>query len=867
MKDRKTRIPKFPNWLLIRLYIFNIEEGYAGDIEEEFDEILNRKGRMRAVFWIWTHAIVAIPKTLQLYFLFGGDMFKNNIKITLRNLKRHKGYNFINISGMATAFACCIFILLYVQFELSYDKYHQDLERLYRVSLNMKNLTGDHNTAASSPLFAPTLRENYPQVESAARLRSLPAQSVIYKDKMFFEHPIMYAEPEIFDIFTLGFVWGDRANALGRPDAAVLTQDVALRYFNDKNPLGEKISIGSTDYEVTAVIEDMPTNSHMRFGILLSMENITDNEREMHFHNTNFYTYIKLATGVDPEVFSQHIRLLTHDYFEKELAERNTQFICFLQPVKDIHLYSHLQSEFSAPGNPVYLTIFSLVGGLVLLIAGINFINLSTARSGQRSGEIGVRKVAGAHRGHLIIQYLGESVMLSFLALTAALVLVRLLLTPFNEFIGSQYSFHYLFAPGLLLYLGALVIFTGILAGSYSAFYLSALNLTSILKASPHSLSSGAVLRKILVVGQFAISILLIIATLISFRQLNFMKNRPLGFDKEQKLIVRLPRGVSIQDRYTALKTEFEGNPGVSGVTFSSTVPGRGMSRFWIWPTGQQKTRSRGMANLAVDYDFLSLYKIELLAGREFSRDMGEDAPGKCFILNEEAVKDFGWSSAEEALTKSLRDGGPVIGVAKNFHFQGLQTAIEPLILWIYPAYYGYMTLSVKTDGLDKTLTLIQDKFADVFPGNVMQHFFLDREFAQQYQVEERVGKLIGIFTFLGVLIACLGLFGLASFITERRSKEIGIRRVLGAPVSNIVRMLSREFIKWVMLANMFAWPMAYLAAARWLQGFAYRIDLNMHLYIFIFAALLALGIAIVTVFCQTVKAATANPVDSLRYE
>lgn len=867
MKSPSIRPPRVARWFLMRISGSSFKESVTGDLDEEFCEIADVSGKFKARLWYYRQCLLLFPAGILNPVFWSAVMLRNYSKILFRNMKRHKGFTFINIAGLAAAFTCCIFIVLFVRFELSYDKFFQDHDRLYRVSLNMKNLTGDHITAASSPLFAPKLRENFPQVESAARLLSQPARSVIYQDKLFFERRIVYAEPQLFDVFSLKFVWGDSTAALNRPHTAVLTQGVARRYFNNKNPLGENITIESTDYEVTGVIDDLPLNSHMRLGILLSMDNIIDNERIMHFHNTNFYTYLKLANEVDPEEFSHQIRLLAHDYFDQVLKERNTQFICLLQPVRDIHLYSHLQGEFSAPGNPLYLSIFSLVGGLILLIAGMNFTNLSTARSGLRSGEIGIRKVVGAFRRHLLIQFLGESVLLSFLASVMALGLVGLLLSPFNKLVGSQYAFHSLLASEVLLFLAVLALITGLLAGSYPAFFLSALKPVLILKNSSASLSRRAGLRKLLVVGQYAISIALIIVTLILYHQLGFMKNRPLGFAKEQKLIVRLPRGISIRENYAAVKTEFLGNPGVNGVTFSSTVPGRGMFRFWIWPTGEQKTKARGMANLAVDYDFFPLYKLELLAGRVFNREKGQDAPGQSFILNEAAVHEFGWSSPTEALTKSLRDGMPVIGVVKNFHYQGLQSAIEPLVLWIYPEYFGYMTIYVKTDGLGATLALINEDFSQFFPGNVMQHFFLNQEFARLYQGEERMGKLLAIFTFLAVFIASLGLLGLTAFITEQRSKEIGIRKVLGAPIPKLVRLLSQEFIVWVLMANIIAWPLAYLAARKWLLGFAYRIDLEQHVSVFFLAAISALGIALVTVFLLTFKAARADPVKTLRYE
>ena len=576
--------------------------------------------------------------------------------------------------------------------------------------------------------------------------------------------------------------------------------------------------------------------------------------------------YIKLAEGVDADLFQEKIRYLPHQYIGKELEEQGVEFSLIMQPIRDIHLYSHLNWEAEASGNPLYVRIFIGVGLLILLITCMNFINLTTARSANRAGEVGMRKVVGAQRRQLIGQFLGESVLLAAIAMVFSCFFVMLLLPAFNNLLGAKFSWAHMLNPAIVLSLCGIMLFLGVIGGSYPAFFLSAFKPSAVLRGSLRAGTKGVLMRKILVVGQFAISITLIIGTILFEQQLNYMKNTDLGFDKEQKLVIEFDRSIITPSTYESVKTEMLKHPSITGATFSSSVPGRWMYLWQMWPYGERDTNSQLINCFQVDYDFLHEYDIELVAGRYFQKEMGTDQPGVGNILNEAAVRTFGWNSVEEVLGKDITDeNSPVIGVVKDFHFRGLQNKVEPLLMFVMVEDFRYISLTVNTENLSETLAFIDQKYQELYPNTIYEYFFLDKDFDMQYWAEEQIGKIFSIFTFFGIFIACLGLLGLASFVAEQRTKEIGIRKVLGASVSGIVVMLSREFVKWVLLANIIAWPLAWLGMNYWLRDFAYRIDIT--ITPFIVSGLLALIIAFVTVSVQTFKAGRANPVQSLNYE
>ncbi|MEE9168447.1 MAG: ABC transporter permease [bacterium] len=792
-------------------------------------------------------------------------MFKNYVKITLRNIQRQKGYSFITIAGLSIGLACCIIIFMYVSHELSYDSYHKDADRIYRIPTIVKSGSTEKPFARGLTPSIPEIRNNYREVETAVRFHYLSTANVRveYDNQVFVEESFMVTDSELFNLFTIPFLLGDPATALERPNTIVITNEIAAKIFRKDNPLGKTLKVNGGDYEITGVIKNAPENTHLTYDIILSLKTV---ETRMNLDNwgwTGFYSYVKLYPNVNPQVFEKKIRKLAHNYIGKELDELGIEFILFLQPLKDIHLHSNVHREIKTPGDSLYITIFSVVGILVLIVACINFMNLTTARSRKRAKEIGVRKVMGAHRRQLINQFVGEFFFMTLIALLMAIGIINVILPYFNELTGKDFLLSSILQPAIIKGIIGLILFVGIVAGSYPAFFLSAFKPVRIFQGLSTTGSGGSRVRKMLVVWQFAISISLIIGTLLIYRQIDYMKNKHLGFEKDQKLILPVYRG----ENFEAIKREFLNHPSITGATASSSIPGRISNSLVTKLVGDENKQGWTILYNFVDYDFISEYGIELIAGRPFQREMTTDV-SVAFIMNEAAVENFGFGSPEEALGKQITrggDAGNIIGVVKNFHIKGLQSEIQPHILQLTTSRLSTLSLTLNTENMNETLAFIENKWKELQLGNTFSYFFLDEDFDRQYGSEERMGKLFSILTVLGIIIAILGLFGLASFVAEQRTKEIGIRKVLGASVSGIVVLISKEFTKWVLLANIIAWPVTYFFVNNWLQNFAYR--MNIALWVFVLSAALALAIALLTVGFQAVKAAFANPIDSLRYE
>ena len=872
MKKVENKSHRFGLWLLGRFVKRQTHYGLFGDMEEMYKHIAEQNPR-RAKVWLISHAFRIFPSMALNAFIWRWTMIKNYLKTAFRNMIRYKGFTFINTLGLALGLVCCILILLYVRFEMSYDRYHPDYDRIYRISLLTKGPAGEDIEPANTPLLSIKLKEQFPQVESVARMTQWSGGIVIIDNKGFRETYMRYTDPKIFKIFHIPFINGDPETALNRPGTVVLTRSMVEKYFADENPMGKSMTIhtnmGNYEFEVTGVVEDPPHNTHFKYRTFLSYPTIQDNEFLQGRFNVTI-TYVKLKPGTDIDQFESLIRPLSQTII-KGLADEdeeafNVVHTNFLQPIAGIHLHSHLTWEMEPSGKPLYLTVFSGIGALILLIACVNFMNLTTARSSGRGSEVGVRKVVGAQRSQLIQQFLSESMILSFIALVIALIVTTLGLSIFNSLALTQFTVKDIFTPTMLLSVFVLVIFTGIAGGSYPAFFLSAFKPVSVLKSRLSLGTRGGLMRKTLVIVQFTISIALIISTLTIRRQLSYMKGRHPGFHKEQKLILPVQRGDNMIRNFENIKNEFLQYPAVEGATASSSVPGRGMNVWWTWPSGEESEKKQLVNCLFIDYDFLDEFGIQTVMGRTFRKQLASDSSYGTIILNEAAVQSFGWSSPEEALDKIIwEDRNRVVGVFKDFHWQGLQHDIEPLLIMIWPRAFRYITLTVNTADLDNTMDTIEKKYQEWFPDHPFEPFFLDVDFDSQYRFEERIGQIFRTFAFIGIFIACMGLFGLASFIAEQRTKEIGIRKVLGASESGIVVLLSREFVKWVIAANLIAWPVAWFAMNRWLQGFAYRA--SMGIWIFLLSGVLALVIALLSVTLQSIRAAKANPVDSLRYE
>ena len=870
MKNINKKPPPIASWLLEKVIDESIKYSVMGDFEERFYDNASEKGLFAARILYWYRLFIVLPTFVIYMVTWRIVMFWNYLKIALRNLKKYKGYSFINIAGLTTGITCCMLIFLYVQYETSYDSHHIDVDRVYRIIASVNSPTGPSVYAGTAHQLIPYVKENFQQAEYIAKVTPPPTdQQVKCGDKIFNEKPldIPFVDEDIFQILTFRFLAGDPNTALTRPGTVVITEGTARKYFDDENPMGKVLSIGEDNFEITGIIEDPPGNTIFRFHMLFSWKSLSHDmfyPRWMNFH----LTFVKLAPGEDPENFVRLITQTINNHSKEEFRTRNVEYTSILQPIKKVHLHSeNFIFERIYVGNILYIYIFSGIGVIIILITSFNFINLITARSSKRACEVGVRKVTGAQRTQLFNQFISESLLLTVISFTCALLIVLLLMGKFNELAQLQLEYSLMGKPTFIFGIVLAIIVSGIAAGIYPAFILSSFKPVSILRGLAVRGTKGSQLRKVLVVGQFALSITMIIGVILFNRQLHFMKNESLGFDIEQKLIINMHNTGVRRHNYLSVKSEFTSHPSVLGATFSTGVPGRSFRHVRMFPTGQQETNAHACNFIEVDGDFLDLYGLEIIAGRNLSDEERTNLTYMPFLANETAVRTLGYREPEEILNKSFQDREPpvlAIGVVRDFHYTGLQKTIEPFAISLRGG-YQYFTLKVDTENIRETCSFIEDQFKSLFPGRLLEYFFLDEDFNRLYRREEQTAKIFGIFTFLGIFIACLGLFGLAAFTVEQRTKEIGIRKVLGASVQNIVIMLSREFVKWVFISNIIAWPVAYLALNKILQNFAYRINIGFHP--FVISAFLASIIAVLTVSYQSTKAARTNPVDSLKYE
>ena len=800
-------------------------------------------------------------------------MFRNYLKIALRNLLKFKGYTAINIAGLAVGMACTLLIFLYVQNELSYDRYHENAERIYRTVVD-KTFSGKTMKAASNGApYGPLLKEAFPEIDDYVRFRQSGKVLVEYQDKKFHEERFFYADASVLNVFTFPLVNGNPNTALESPYSILITETMRKKYFGTENPIGKVLNISNREYTIRGILADIPENSHFKFDLLASFSTLEDIEPGALRHPGNMYyhTYFLLAPGISAAELGQKIPPLLEKSYGEHVRKAVT---IFFQPLTRIHLHSHRVGEIEANGSIANVYIFSAIALFILLIACINFMNLATARSMGRAKEVGVRKVLGAYRKQLIYQFLSEALFLSFISLLVGVILVSAVLPLFNDLAEKSIQLSNLINSQFLMALLAIVFFCGIFAGSYPAFFLSGFKPVKVLKGAIEGLSSrSSLLRKGLVTFQFSISIILLTATFIVTDQLNFMMNKPLGFNKEQVAVVAV-RGEEAGQQYERIKTEWQNIPGVAGVSAAGGLPGEGVSRIFYFPEQEGSDEGLSMGTIFVDYDYLETLDIPLVSGRNFSPEFSTDE-ASAFLVNEAAVKKLGW---QEPLGKkivwptSIVKGqgrivkeGEVVGVVKDFHYTSLHQPIDPLVLHIRPGAFDMIAVRISPDNIPGTLTQLQSSWATFDSRNPFEYSFLDETFDQQYRGEARFRSIFSYFSTLAIFIACLGLFGLVAFTTTRRMKEIGVRKVLGATMSNIVVMLSKDYAKLVVLASVAAVPLAYYVMNTWLQSFAYRVEMG--IWVFFAAGFLTLLIALFTVGYQAVKAARTNPVDALRYE
>lgn len=868
-KSKEPRPCRLSQWLIKRIFRDEVEAN-LGDFLEIYTDFLEQGGRFRARFRFYAYVMMSIPKYVKDIIIMEGTMLKNYLKIAFRNMQRHKAFTFINIFGLAAGLASCFFILLWVQNELSYDRFHEKADRIFRINIRLPRSTGDHVSAYSTSALGPTFKEEFPEVIEAARFKIVADKKILvkYGEKTFFEERFGIADPSILKIFTFPFLKGKPETALAIPNSIVVTEDFAKKYFGTDDPLG-KILIVEKEHQfiVTGLIKNIPYNSHLQFDSLVPfVENIrtfmpvygSPNSFSLHF----FRNYLLLGEGVSPPEFSDKI----HEYLPQRDPEDTVTLE--LQPLKKIHLYSGQIRDLYPRGNIQYVYIFSLIGFFVLIIACINFINLTTARAGFRTKEVGIRKVLGAERSSLIRQFFGESLLYSLIALILALGLVYLLRPLFLSLVDKQILFDLSHNLTLLGVISLITLASGILSGTYPALLLSSFKPFAVLKGVHGAEKGRKLFRRILVVSQFTIAIGLIISTTVIFVQFKYLQKRNLGFDKEHMVYFRLEG--ELKNKHELVREELLKNPSIGKATITSSILTRGryVTTIFNWEgkdPGIDAAASQA-DYVSVDENFIDAFGMEIVRGQNFSTDALKK-PMSEIIINEAAFRMMGLESplGIKADLTNDRFRGTITGVVKDYNFKSLHDRITPLILWVNPGLFKYMFLKIHPGNLNETLRFVENKCKEIEPQFPFEYHFLDDAFESLYRAEGRMGKLFNSFTVLVILIACLGLFGLASYTVESRTKEIGIRKVLGASFTNIAGILCKEFIVLIVLANILAWPVAYHFLSLWLKSFAYRTDIG--IMIFCASGLTAIFISLLTVSYQTFRAARSNPVDSLRYE
>lgn len=792
-----------------------------------------------------------------------------NVKFAYRNLVRTKVFSAINICGLFISLTAFILMSLYIENELNYDRFNSKANQIYRVVDDKKtNALTQHGAGSPGPL-APALLNDFPQLRQAARI--IGAESLVkYHDKLFEERQVYFADPAIFQIFDFSIVTGDAKTALQAPMSVVLTQTTAEKYFGKKDPLGETLLFDGKNMKVTGVVKNVPANAHFSFDILISMTTAQQKDSGYDWLFTNwysnqFYTYVLL-----PENYSA--TKLTSQF--ESFADRNkantaeTKHHYSLEKLTDIYLYSDRENQVGKTGSITNLYVFSVIAVFILLIACINFINLSTARAAERAKEVAIKKVNGVSRSQLITQFFIESFLMVGIALLMSTMCSYLLLKPFNDFAGKQIVFD-LLKPIHLIVLSLILLVVGTISGSYPAFILSGFHPVTAFKGNLKSSLWSIAIRKGLVVFQFSVSIILIISSLIVYNQLNFMQNHDLGYNPSQTMVINFEGDRTISSKYQLLSNELLKINGVKNVTASSSVPGKLSSKGWSM-NFLKRTGDTIHAELPIfltDLNFLKQYHIPIVAGRALSAQFASDTT-ESMIINESALRKLGFKNVAEAIGTKVGmypNDAKVVGVYKDFHFQSLQKPIEPLAIRFMPQMFRVFSVELKTANIQKTVTDIASLWKQMVPQRPLEYSFLNDTFNKQYESEVKFGQIFGIFTILAIAIACFGLFGLALFSVKQRRKEIGIRKVVGASVAQITVLLSADFVKLVLIATLIATPIALYLMFSWIQTFAYRAVFSW--WIFISGGLIASFIAICTISYQSMRAAFANPVKSLRSE
>jgi putative ABC transport system permease protein len=798
-------------------------------------------------------------------------MLSNLLKISIRNILKDKAYSLINVLGLTIGITCSLFLFMYILNELSYDRFHKNGENIYRIVSNVKEPDNAFTWAITQMPLGEEIRDNYPEVVNTARFFSMQRDLFKVGDKEFYESNFLFADSNVFDMFTYEFIAGDPQTALDAPLSIVLTESVAKKYFSDPaGALNQSIRANrrQEDFKITGIIRDVPLNSHFRFDALISRNSRA--QFQGNWGNFGVTTYVQLPDGYDLNKMQVSLDKIAKEKVNPAFAEVGVKVQYALQRITDIHLHSKIQDEAEAGGDISYIYVFGAVAAFMLIIACINYMNLATARSANRAKEVGLRKVMGSQRGQLMAQFITESVLVALAALLISLLLIYLLLPSFNTLSNKQLPFSYLLQPPVAFGLMAIVFVTGILGGSYPAFYLSGFSPVQVLKGKLSAKGGSQIFRKSLVVVQFGLSIFMLVSTLIVFDQLQFLREKDLGFDKENVVRLNLSNR-EMQKKGEVLATRLRQLPEVAAVGKADASPGQGIGKLLMRvEDADGKMVDRGVDMFGADYDFVEAMGMSIVQGRNFSKDNPGDT-SHAVLVNESMVKRMSWK--DPLGKKFVSGGGPagpqeqqVIGVIKDYNQNSLYDEIEPLIV-LLAQQTNYVFVRLKEGDLRASVSSLEKAWKEINPSVPFEFVFLDADLDSQYKADEKRSQIFTVFSSLTIVIACLGLLGLAAFTTEQRTKEIGIRKVVGASINSLVVMVSSEFFILVAIGMLLSFPAAWYFTDHWLENFAYRIQLVDEWNTFLISAVLAFMITFVTVGFHVIRAARANPVSSLRDE
>ena len=876
-ENKRYDSPRIARMLLRLLSIYHEKHSIFEDFEETFSEIQRSVGSFKAKCWYWSNTLKSVARYLKLIVSWRITMFKNHLKIAYRNFIRHKLFSFINVFGLAIGLSICMIISLWVLRELSYDRFHEKANRIYRIERELFRDSLYSRWPITGGLYKQALIDDYPEIENAVRFWR--REFAIKDHKNYIHRQELFAvDNSVFEIFDFGLEEGDEQTALSDPKTVVLTRENALKYFGSGDAVGKSLTFEwegePVDFKVTGILKEMPENSHIHFDALISIT--SSPEEEFAGWRSNYlYTYVLVAENTSISDLEEKLKtfvsqrlephygdllILSQDMSIHEVLKMN------LFSIVNIHLHPSANWEVEAGGSISSVYIFSSIAVLILIIACLNFINLSTARANKRAKEVSLRKTVGADKSQLRVQFIQESVLLAFVSLGLACVMSSLLIQAYNSIFAENLSLSIFLKPENLIFLVCATFFVGILAGLYPAFYLTRFEPAGVLRGGLLSGSRRSIFRRNMVIVQFSISIILIVGMFTVYKQMKYIQTRSLGFEKENVVILPV-RSQQIAQNYESFRNELKNNSQIVSISASSEVPAdTHYSNSYYSRLDSEEPISLYL--FFTDYDYVETYRMEVLAGREFSRDFSTDTDGT-IILNESASQRIGWTP-EEAVGKKLKgpyseSAAQVVGVVKNFNYKSLRREVEPMVLLLDPEYIRAISIRIMPGNFERTLSFIQEKWQSTFPGEQFEYSFLDNRINQLYASEKKMQKIFIIFSSLSILVACLGLLGLVSFTSEVRTKEIGIRKVLGASTGSVILLLSKEFIKWIILANIVAWPLAWFMMNKWLQNFAYRANIGW--IVFLLAGFITMLIAVFTFIFQTVKTACANPVDSLRYE